>query len=139
MSAFVVEDKTINEIVSYLSRARNIEWIQRVIKAQGYDLETRDGQEKLANQMFLLNVKGVDARYGDNQAQEFRTLDFKCSLTLHFTRMSAYKALGCWLYQCAEGDNPEESALYKLMDQVKAHIAEDIVRSLPEYDKLPWG
>ena len=139
MSAFMVEDKTINIVVSKLAYGRDLEWIQRIIKAQGYDLETLQGRQKLADAMFTLNVKGVDARYGENQAEQFRPLDFKYQIEDNYTMIQAYKSLGCWLYQCAEGDNPEESALYKLMNQVKGYLAEHIVSRLPEYEKAPWG
>lgn len=138
MSAFMVEDETINKVVTKLAYSNNFEWIKRIIKGQGYDLDTLQGREKLSVDMFALNVKGVNARYGEGEAEKFRPLDFKFRLEGNYTLISVYKSLQCWLYQCAEGDNIEESVLYKLMDQVKGYLAESIVSSLPEYEKAKW-
>lgn len=137
MSAFVVKDKTINRVVTFLSMGRDLDWIRRLLASNGYDLETDTGKKKLADDMFSLNVKGVDARYGEGEANHFRPLNFAYRLEPHFSTITAYKSLGCWLYQCQEGDIAEESALYKLMSQVKGLIAEHIVSGLAEYDKAP--
>jgi hypothetical protein len=53
-------------------------------------------------------------------------------------RVTAYKAISCLLYQCAEGDVPE-CPLYQDLERLAARLAADIVRSLPEYEKAPWG
>lgn len=140
MSAFVVEDKTINGVVSFLAHGRGLEWLRRqVAESTGCDLETVDGRENLARAMFALNIRAVDARYGEGQAQEFRPLNFEFRRELQTSALQAYASLRCWLYQCSEGDVPESSSLYVAMTAASDSLAHHIVRALPEYDRTQWG
>lgn len=140
MSAFMVDDSTINTVVNKLAFGRDLDWVRRELKEGGYDLEKCDEREMLAKDMFNLNVKGVNARYGEGEAEQFRPLDFKYRLNdCNITLIQAYKSLSCWLYQCAEGDLPGDNFLYNLMDKIKGYLAEHIVSSLPEYDKAKWA
>ena len=138
MSAYIVEDATINRIVSFLALNRDGDWYRRLIKDNtGCDLVTPEGQRNLANAMFNLNCKAIDERYGEGQAKEFRDLDFKYRREIP-DRMKAYTSLKCWLYQCTEGSVPDESLLYSTMNQIKGEIADDIVSSLPAYQAAKW-
>jgi len=141
MSAFVVQDETINQVVRFL-------WLHRdprggteprfLVKQAGYDLNTPEDRERLASAMFALNVEAVNQRYGPDQAQRFRPLDFHYSEGIPTTPVATLKLLGCWFYQCSEGDVPE-TELYQLMYQVERSIAYQIVTSSAEYDRAPWG
>ena len=141
MSAFVVQDETINQVVRFL-------WLHRddrgtneplfLVKQAGYDVSTREGRERLASAMFALNVEAVNQRYGPDQAQRFRPLDFHYTDGIHTTPVATLKLLGCWFYQCSEGNVPE-TELYELMYQVERAIAYQIVTRSAEYDKAPWG
>ena len=79
MSAFMVEDKTINIVVSILSRITrtNYTYLGRQFSDLGYNLETEEGKEKLGQDMFVLNLMGVDSRYGEGEAKGFRPLNYK--------------------------------------------------------------
>jgi len=139
MSAFVVEDKTINRIVSFLVFDRDGDWPRKVIKDEtGCDLSTHEGQKALGQAMFDLNCHAVNQRYGEGDAERFRPLDYAYRLE-NASRMQVYKSLGCWLYQCCEGDVPDTSLLYATMSRVKHLLADAIVCSLPEYDKCGWN
>lgn len=139
MSAFIVEDKTILDVVNTLSIMRNGDWLRDKVKEGGYDLETTEGRKALASDMFALNVYGVEQRYGKGEAEGFRPLDFRYRLTLPVTLIQAYKSLQCWHYQCSEGDTADKSSLYMLMERVENILAANIVRGLPEYDKANWS
>ena len=90
--------------------------------------------------MFGLNVSGVNARYGEDEAHKFRPLDFQYKFIADCGGMvRILKSLRCWLYQCSEGDIPETSELYKTMKEISNVIASEIIDDLPEYDKAPWG
>lgn len=139
MSAFVVEDKTINRAVSFIAFDREGQWIRSEIETHlGIDLVTDIGRETLGKLMFSLNCDAVNQRYGDNEAQEFRPLDYKFRMEVHTSRIHAFKALQCWSYQCCEGDI-EDSELYKVMERVKGCMAEMIVTRLDAYEKANWG
>lgn len=142
MSAFIVEDGTINQIVSLLaesdSRCRlDTGWYIRRLKEAGYDL-SNGGAEKLGQDMFSLNVRSIEERYGKGGAAQFRDLDYVYRSMTTTRTMQAYKSLGCWLYQCCEGTVPE-SSLYKLMQEFKGAIAEHFVAQMPEYGSATWG
>jgi len=139
MSAFVVEDKTINRAVSFLATDRDGDWLRRFIQDNlGIDLTTGIGRETLGKLMFSLNCDAVNQRYGDNQAEEFRSLDYAFRLECVVNRIQAFKSLQCWHYQCSEGDI-DQNNLYQIMERVQGHMAEMIVTRLPAYDSLAWA
>lgn len=138
MSAYIVNDSTINNIVNTLAGLRDFEYERREIKENGYDLDEREGRQLLAVEMFKLNIAGVDARYGEGEAKTFRPLDFTYKQTLPTVKIQLYKSLSCFLYQCAEGDIYKDNGLYAILERIKSSIAENIIHALPEYDKAKW-
>ena len=144
MSAFVVDDNTINRIVSWLHMKAKyghypFEYCPKPLIAMGYRLDDPLGCKRLAEEMFTLNCDAVEQRYGEGEAEKFRPLDFHWQFNPHQSNaLSCLKALRCWLYQCSEGDAPQ-SALYKAMDALCGDIALAYVESLPEYEKAPMA
>lgn len=138
MSAFVVEDKTINKVVTKLAYDRNGDWLKRKLNESGYDLETHEGKQKLGRAMFSLNIRAVNMRYDDKPADQFRPLNYRFKLEGNETKVACLKALHCWHYQCTEGDC-DQSPLYNLMKEVAHSWADDIVSKLPEYENVLWG
>lgn len=140
MSAFVVEDKTINTVIAMLKRSEylfNTGWFLRKLKEAGFDLED-GGDERLGKAMFELNCRAVDERYRPGACAEFRSLDYRFERTGTPERMKGLKALDCWLYQCSEETVPETS-LFKLMDGIADSIRKVIVQRMPEYEAACWG
>lgn len=142
MSAYVVADSTINKVVSLLylktagSESRYYVW--NGLEKLGYNLQTKEGQKQLAQDMFDLNCDAVNQRYGEGQAEEFRPLDFEYCFTLQVNPFSALKALECWRYQCSEGNVPDHP-LYKVMLDWERQICRAIVHNLPQYEAAPYG
>jgi hypothetical protein len=135
MSAFVVEDKTINRIITFLATDRDSDWIRKfILKELGINIGNPDGQETLGNLMFSLNCDAVNQRYGDDEAGKFRDLDYSYRLEIFAGSIMAFKSLKCWQYQCSEGNIPE-THLYEVMERVAGYLAESIVQRLPEYDR----
>lgn len=134
MSAYVVDDETINSIVTYFASPRRDAWERRQIEEALEQIGTIGDtfEEKLGNSMFELNCNAVDQRYGDNQAQEFRTLDYKFKPEYHAGGYGVYDRLGTWLYQCSEGDVPESSVLFKAMQTLYANLAHTFFRDMRE-------
>ena len=140
MSAFMVEDKTINRVAARVYHDREASWTRRQLEkefgipADGTDREGNANQ--LGRLMFALNIRGVNDRYGAGEAREFRELDYE----YHYetcTKIQALKSLRCWIYQCSEGDT-DEQPLFTIMDDYSHSLALDIVGDLPEYDKAEW-
>ena len=141
MSAFIVQDKTINRVVTWMAEEtrRNPYFAQKI--EQGLLLSTDDHQweAKLARAMFQLNIDGVNARYGPGEAQKFRTLDFTFRPEHALDKVQVLKSLQCWLYQCCEG-RIMYSPMYRFFDEwVVRYLMSQIIDALPTYNKAEWG
>jgi hypothetical protein len=89
--------------------------------------------------MFQLNIKAVDARYGNGEAEKFRKLNYRYQIIMPVPLMQVLKSLQCWLYQCCEGDVPE-TELYGLFDtDIQMDLMGKIIGILPEYQNAVWG
>lgn len=133
MSAYMVEDNTINSIVSFLFNSRNNGWYLHVLKQHGIT-----DPKRLGLRMFALNKWGVESRYGKGQAKEFRALDYTYMHTMPPTKIQAYKSISNWKYQCMEGKVPE-TRFYKLMSDIHDAVAHQIVQDLEAYQNAKWG
>src|ERR1700732_4899161 len=107
MSAFVVEDKTINRIFGWLNNHDNQHTLHCVLRAADICVQDnaslpwpQDWHERLGVSMFTLNCDAVDSRYGSNQAQEFRPLNYSFTYE-QASEIQVLKSLQCWLYQCS--------------------------------------
>lgn len=140
MSAYIVDDITINKIVSAIRYAR--EYGGRIYpqpwKASLLEIDTQEQAATLAQNMFKMNCHAVDCRYGKNEAEKFRPLDFEYRSVIFSGKVKVYKALRCFLYQCAAGDAPEQE-LFKQLESYGGQLASAIVESLPEYELSDWG
>ena len=154
MSAYVVEDNCINRIVTYLiniSTGNGHEWTLRPLEEIGYNIKRNpQEQERLAKDMFELNCKSVNQRYGENQAQQFRPLDFEFNpglkemafgiseLLYEVDFFQALKSLACFLYQSCEG-TCDNLPLYLALRDVQNRLCINYVNNRPEYESAKWG
>jgi len=143
MSAFIVQDKTINQIVNWLifdddypSAENTYGEVSKIIKDEfKIDFNHSEAREILAYKMYQLNCKAVDHRY--NEQNDDCSSNFKYLFKYPTNRAQALKSLSCWLYQCSEGDIPK-SKLYKVFKRVQSVIAYHIATSTPEYEQAGW-
>lgn len=135
MSAFVVDNEVLDRVVSTIADQPGIREI--ILNETGCNLQTAQGRNELAKAMLDLNIRAVQARYGDDCADMMPDEEYRYRLR-PARKVQAYKSLVCWLYQCREGDIPETSLLYQTMSQVRQMFAMIIVEDLPEYDKAAW-
>lgn len=138
MSAFVVEDKTINTVVSFLNSTTD-PFSAYPFKTLGYDSRSIDDLERLARDLYLMNCDAVDARYGKGK---FTTSDAELAFTFSFVNnpnpVAVYKHAKCLRYQCSEGDVPERH-LFKALEQFIETIATQIIEEIPGYKETAWG
>jgi len=136
MSAYIVEDSTINRIISACSLpeleipfARSFgSLIDNPYRQTVPDLF------RLGRDLFALNITGVEARYGEGRAAEFRPLNYSPSIHPLETipaegwgreesgLSAVFKSAGELSYQCAEGDAdaiPLYMALIAFRDALK--------------------
>ncbi len=143
MSAYVVEDETINGFVSFVFR-NNLSYSDKYyyclfpLREAGYlandpGTDAEFAAKRLAEEMFTLNCDAVEQRYGEGQAKEFRPLDFKFRKNLVDNVYHALKSVTSWLYQCTEGKAPE-SALYQAIESVRNKIAWHLIQGTKQYE-----
>ena len=128
MSSYVVDDTTINSIISAMKYAMKY---KRIYPNPEYDNELRKPAKELGQAMFELNCEAVNQRYGENQAQEFRSLDYEWKEDFHNSQKKVYDNLGEFIYQCSEGDVPN-MPLFKAIDNYYAALAHKIARTALE-------
>lgn len=133
MSTFAVGTHTINRIIHTLKYC-DLPGVAEKLKDAGYNLTITELAERLANDMFLLNCQAVDYRCGTANTITPSTItlrDCQCS------KIQGVKSLDCWLYQCTEGSIPN-TALYRLMKEIRNYLTKAIISSLPEYSNAEW-
>lgn len=140
MSAYVVADRTINKIVTFLMKAGDIDagklaspLDEAPYRSQG----PRTAAIKLGQAMYDLNVKAVNHLYDDHKPDKAFDEPYVFEEE-RVSRVQALKSLGCWLYQCNEGDF-DKTKLWKRMWKVRTDIAMNIVCDSEAYDKAEWG
>ena len=128
MSAYVVEDRTIDRIISGLA---SFDFLDAVL----YECET-DSADEFGASLLEMNCDAFDERYDDKADREFlRSYKYK---PVPVSKMQLLKSLACYLYQCTEGHVPERS-LYKTLYRIKGELAYKIVSDLPAYEAFEWA
>jgi len=86
----------------------------------------------------LMNAEALRQRYGDELKDNISGSlpAFPWYKNLH--RVEVYKAIRCYLYQCAEGD-VHKSPLYKAVAEIAEALADAIISDMPEYEAANWG
>jgi len=136
MSAWVVKDRVIQAIVTYISQehlSNPYTPIKDPVKRYEIDLTSELWENKLATALLQMNHDSVAFRY-DGEHEDVK-------LTYHpkeVDKVQLVKYIHCYLYQCCEGKYPE-TPLYKFIEEVGRILADTIVTSSPEYDKAAWG
>ena len=142
MSAYVVDPKTINRVLTYLDK-ECVRCLQpefgRKLEEIGLSVNDLRG---LGQAMYDLNIKAVQQRYPnagqlpgsyhDDSLLEYKWKPTECS------GAQALLSLSCWKYQCSEGDVPD-SKLYQIMEGIVEPIAYYIVRQSPEFKEAEWA
>ena len=136
MSAFLVEEKTINRILSYLAdELTRSDWFRsKFTTALGVNF-AGEWRTALGQKMWDLNQLALGYRYADPKQELLYQFSYASCPAIQ-----AYKSVQCWLYQCCEGDIPEVSKLYTFFDTVVVrHMASSIITTTPEYEQAEWG
>lgn len=133
MSSFVVDDKTINSIASFIFTDKDSQRSVEKLNALGIATRPQD----LGEEMYKLNLAAVEDRYGEYSAGQMCSLDYKYR-RVTASKIQVLKNLRCWIYQCSEGEVPN-TTLYKFMDEYSGELALDIVRTMPEWEIANWG
>jgi hypothetical protein len=138
MSAFLVEQRTISKTLTELDKDVRLArtWAEKEVESKlGIDCNASEWKTKLGQRMLDLNQLALQYRYNDTPEELIYNFQ-----TVPCSKVQAFKALQCWLYQCAEGNIPEDSKLYDVFDNViLPEWAESIAIRTTEYDNAEWG
>ena len=140
MSSFIVENKTINRILTHLyylpSDNVRRSFIYSQLKGRGFDLEDKDTDKvftRLGQAMLKMNYDAVNYRYdGKAEAEQFTFKDEKAKLT------QVLKSLQCFIYQCSEGSIPRRR-LFKTLKDCEASLMTEIIETQTDYNSMEWG
>lgn len=124
MSSYIVEDQTIDRIISGLIKTKLINEFK--------DIQILDNSA-FGQELIDMNTEAVDYRYSEkNDKMQYKFTN------VPVTEVQAFKSLQCLLYQCCEGPVPD-SKLYKQMREIGNLMAVKTVNDLPSYEKAQWG
>ena len=130
MSSFVVSEKCLRRIVSYLDK--HGEFI-RMDDLQGLGYAEDAGfPEQLMADMLALNCKATGYRY----RKTIESPDYTFA-PIEPTPVETIKAAQCWLYQCNEGKY-DQHKLYRFIDHLVTEWCVNYVMQSPEYNSAPW-
>jgi len=144
MSAYVVDDSTINKVVAGL-RAAFGNGDRYPHPTGNLAIVSYAEAVSLANDCRALNVAGVMACYGEEDAtnlpgpcgEDGKLAPFTFNTVTPPTPTSFYKAIRCLLYQCDEGNTSD--LLFMALDKYARDLAEWIVQHSEAYDLAEWG
>ncbi|AJP62024.1 hypothetical protein [ANMV-1 virus] len=142
MSTYVVDDETINKVVSYMNASANgpdanTPWDASKLAKMGFNVASSVDCPRLAHAMFDMNVAAVNARYGEEEGEDFPLHSFKFYF-VPAPLIEVIKALETWLYQCLEGEMPK-LRLYQAMREIHCWLCIEAVHRSDEYEAVSWG
>ncbi len=142
MSCWMVEDKTINQIVAFIAAGEPYgaphRWVENLKRAHDryqlgpFNLETgrRDRWAELGCEMHLMNRAAVEKRYEGRE----KIAPYAYHMVKAPGPIDAHKLLTCYLYQCSEGDSIGTLELYRNLEKTLQHVGYGIIQALPEWN-----
>lgn len=130
MSAYIMSDEDINDIVNYFvnSTASNQLWI--CINGD-YQYLTRDNAEKVAGILYLENKRSVDYRYDETNKFDFT---YKSSGYKTVSDAEVSRLIDSLEYQSCETNDYYETQAYKILCNMRKNLLQRIFAEEPDYD-----
>ena len=151
MSAFIVDEKCLNNIINFLTyeqfwKDETYGQCSKLLKKRGYDLDKDNDCERLYQDMLNLNIQAIEIRYPDTEGKAIESffvnpesVDFSFKHSANPGIYQALKSIQCWQYQCTEGEPMQSSMLYVTFRKIIDIINASIVEKIPQYKKAVWG
>jgi hypothetical protein len=136
MSAFIVGQQTMANIVNSLFYDHKFNEWYRILKEHGYT--TAKDFDRLYQELYMMNRKAVIDRYEEKEGSDYIELPDEVNWDSgRCSKIQALKSMQCLRYQCSEGDVPE-SKLYKFLDEIITDWMSYIIGEMPEYEQAVW-
>lgn len=154
MSCYIVEDETINRIVSFCfweHEDRIKHTIKQVFEDIGINLwgfhndkETDNAMRIFGEKLLAMNVMSYYARYShqedtkDDIAEAIKEYKFEDLPLSEREHCQVLMSIQCFLYQCSEGD-VDETPLFLGLRKIEESIKSHLISQMPKYQKAKWG
>ena len=135
MSAYVSEEATINRIATWVEDHERT-W-RKELEAIGIDTMEEGWGNTLRAVLIQLYVEAVNYRY-EESADPKETVNTYPMYQRMASDVEVYKSMQGWQYQCSEGEY-HKYPLFKLISEMMAYLAYEIIAKLPAYDKAAWA
>ena len=145
MSAYIVENKTINRIIAAILYSRELggyfsgplppisnKWLKEFAQSDPVEIGCA---------LYGMNENAVMQRYSDLKRDDLPgpiESGYRYNDEPLASATQIYKSLQCYMYQCSEGDVPE-LPLYKALEEYRSSIADHMITNTPEYERANWG
>jgi hypothetical protein len=145
MSAYIVDDVTINRIVSGLNYAAHYGGWNSPLPKPSEELAFDDAAI-MGHVLRKMNEESVYQRYPDDNPDELpgpvdengKNPPYKYDPIVPPSPIQLFKSLQCYLYQCDEGDT-DKCKLYQALDQYLNEIAYHVMTNSKEYEAAAWA
>ena len=136
MSCYMVDDETINRVVSHLiDHQGQSQPVWEALRGLGFSMME---PEKLGQAMYDLNIASVTGNYCDETAKEIIGQGkYRYSYEAGY-KIQVLKSLRCYLYQAGDG-NMDKDPLFIALDDFSMNMALALLSETPEYQKAKWG
>lgn len=139
MSAYVVSDNHINELIRYIDSRfyLNKSYLQRVIPELAFIRDDRLFFEKVGQELLNENYRSVNYRY-KNSEDEYKCHKFTYKEKLAEKKLKPVeilKLVACLDYQSCETNDWETTRAYKILESIKSFA----INQLDGYNEASWG
>lgn len=140
MSCYIVEEKTIDRILTELNKDEN-KWLLYILKGGDYKTcyMSDDDFYFYGRKLWKMNRLNCGRRYPKQRAETTKIENVYAYAPVYCdSKMQFYKTLTCFLYQCCDSDLITNTKLYKAMKEIKNQLAGNILRETKEYQNCKW-
>ena len=139
MSAYVVSDNHINELIRFIDTRfyLNKSYLQRVIPEIAFIRDDKLFFERVGQELLNENYRSVNYRYKNSEDEEkCHKFSYKEKLgEKKLKPVEILKLVACLDYQSCETDNWETTRAYKILESIKSFA----INQLDGYNEASWG
>jgi len=139
MSAFIVDNKTVNKIVSWIEKNKNTPDHTYTI-GEFYKVFDTDNPNTLGKELLKLNIKSVAERYNNGDVTVYNDLlnGYSYKYIYYEGIPEVVKALHCFHYQCDEGLTCSTDQFKAIADLIN-HLQYIFIADSPAYKLADWN
>ena len=148
MSAYIVENKTINRILAGLEND-NRSGMRPALPAELMAARGNNASRAALGQAIQdINIASVKARYPDDKDSNLpgpcapdgmTDLSYTYTAVPPPTDVAMVKAIHCWIYQSCESEECRNNPIFQALEHYVHSLCYHIISQMPAYKEAPWG